>query len=107
MTGKEKIEELRKTRPEIAITITISRDEDENFVWADAYTEEGYVSYDITVTACKIVNGTLISGEAYLGGAYYKPEEEIGEMHGYLPQKIDEALGELEKKINGWMDLRS
>ena len=94
------IEALRLTRPDVAIIV--SRESDGSFVWdgdGPDPTEEGYDAYDVDVVACTIHKGELIEGRASLGGSYYLPDEPLADVHGYLPQMVDEAVGEMDKAL--------
>jgi len=93
---KEICERLKRIAPNVVFQS--SRDPDQTFRWdgdSPDPSEEGYLPYDVTVTARAIVRGELIEGNAYLGGSYYKPDEPIGSIHGYLPQMLQEAAAEL------------
>ncbi len=46
-----------------------------------------------------IVQGEVIEGEASMGGSYYLESEPLGEVHGYLPQMVEEAIEELSTKL--------
>jgi len=99
-SGREMIAELKITRPDVVIEVT--RERDEYFRWdgdGPDPEEEGFEAYDVDVTARCIRNGEMVEGRDSLGGSYYKPDEALGEVHGYLPQMIDEALEELNKTI--------
>lgn len=94
---------LKEVAPNIAFKVRW--DQDPNFRWdgdGPDPADEGYIAYDVTFSAKAIEDGELISGEAYLGGSYSKPGEHDPDVHGYLPQKLDEALEDL-----GNMDIRS
>ena len=96
--GQAFIESLKKTRPEVAITV--SRQIDPYFTWdgdGPDPAEEGYEPYDVTVTAITIKNGVLYTGTSVLGGSYFQSNEPSGEIHGYLHQMVEEALKELDK----------
>lgn len=100
MYDNEKIRKLAVERPDVAFRV--ERDLDETFVWdgdGPDPVEDGYYPYDVTVTAFTIRNGEVIEGTSTLGGSYYGYDEEIGEVHGYLPQMVDEALAELDKEL--------
>ena len=60
----------------------------------------GFVCCDVMVKAQMIVEGEKVKGMASLGDSYYKPDEPvINDMHGYLPQKLEEAIEELQTQI--------
>jgi len=93
---KEICERLRRIAPNVVFQS--SRDPDQTFRWdgdGPDPSEEGYLPYDVTVTARAIVRGELVEGNASLGGSYYKPDEPVGSIHGYLPQMLKEAAAEL------------
>ena len=94
------IEALRLTRPDVAITVT--RELDPNFEWdgdGPDPTEDGFDAYDVDVVACTIRNGELIEGRSSLGGSYFLPDEPLADVHGYLPQMVDEAVEEMDKAL--------
>ena len=94
------IEALRLTRPDVAITV--SRESDGFFVWdgdGPDPTEDGYDAYDVDVVACTIRNGALVEGRASLGGCYFLPDEPLADVHGYLPQMVDEAVAEMDAEL--------
>ncbi len=98
--GQDLIQKLKADRPDIAITL--SRSMDDNFRWdgdGPDPNEEGYYAYDVDVTAIAIRNGVVLEGRASLGGSYFQPDEPIGEVHGYLPQMVEEAVEELDEAI--------
>lgn len=89
--------ELRSVAPSIAITT--SREEDLSFRWdgdGPDPRQRGFRPYDVTVSVQAIIGGELVSAEAYLGGSYYRPNEPLRDIHGYLPQMIEEAVTELQ-----------
>ncbi len=84
------------------IQFATSREEDRSFKWdgdGPDPRKRGYIPFDITVSASMVVQGELVEGTSHLGGSYYRPTQAIGDIHGYLPQKIDEALADLRRKI--------
>jgi len=88
--------ELKKIIPGVAIST--AWDEDPNFRWdgdGPDPAEEGFVAYDVTVTARAIVAGEIVEGNDYLGGSYSKPGEHDPDVHGYFLQMLDQALWEL------------
>ena len=94
---QECIETLRLSRPEIAITV--SRIIDEYFRWdgeGPDPVKRGYYPYDVDVKATCIINGTVFEGSASLGGSYFKENEPINEIHGYLPQMVEEAIEQMD-----------
>lgn len=92
--------DLRKIAPSISFSVELS--EDHNYRWdgdGPDPAEDGYVPYDVDVTAKAIVDGDEIVGRASLGGHYQKPGEPDPEIGGYLPQMLQEAADELLKEI--------
>ncbi len=94
------IELLRALRPDVVITVT--REIDSRFSWdgdGPDPRDEGFSPYDVTVTASAIRNGVLYEGTDTLGGSYYQPDEPLNEVHGYLPQMVDEAMENLDDEL--------
>lgn len=63
--------------------------------------EEGFSPYNVTVSATSISKGKVIEGFAYLGGCYEKPGEKDPDVHGYLPQKLEEAIDDILDLLRG------
>lgn len=87
-------------RPEVAIVVSRSRDE--HFRWDGDGPDpesEGFRAYDVTVQAITIRAGVVIKGASHLGGSYFKPSVPCGDIHGYLPQMVDEALAALDLEL--------
>lgn len=103
--GRDKIAALKKTRPDVVITV--EREFDTDPVWHgdpkdDPSADLDFVCYEHTVTAMAVHNGTVVKGHAYLGGSWYATDDKsdtLLEVSGYLPQMVDEALEELDKKL--------
>lgn len=97
MKTQSKIETLRQTNPEIAISV--HWEVDECFQWdgdGPDPQDEGYEPHNVTVTASAIREGVLIQSHAYLGGCYSADGgEDDPEISGYLDQLIDEAVADL------------
>ena len=99
MTGIERIEALRKTRPDTAIAV--EWEIDPYFRWdGDGPAPWDEAAHNVTVTASAIREGRLVVGYACLGRCY----SPIGgphcpEVHGYLPQLIEEALQKLDGEL--------
>lgn len=93
------LEQIKLARPEIAVTVTWEHDPD--FEWdADGPDPqgEGYLPYNVTVTAYRVANGDLIRGQAHLGGCYSaNGGQDDPEVSGYLPQLVREAVSELDR----------
>ncbi len=99
-SGRQMIEQLKLSRPDVAITITRFEDP---IPWdgdGPDPSEEGFTCYTFDVTASTILNGEMIEGSASLGSCWYRADDDSDtarEIGGYLPQMIDEALEELDK----------
>jgi hypothetical protein len=84
------------------IQFSTSRSEDHSFQWDGDGPDpklRGYHPYDVTVSARVIAGGEIVEGNAYLGGSYYRRTQATGDVHGYLPQMLDEALDALHMKL--------
>lgn len=95
------IADLRVWCPEVNISVT--REIDDFAVWDEKELGEkpdDCQPYVFTVTARTIRNGEMLTGESTLSESWCTPDEPIDDVHGYLPQMIDEALGELDKKVS-------
>ncbi len=94
------IEELRIARPDIAILVT--RENDEDYRWDGGGPDPktyGYFPYVVQVKAIAVRRGTLVEGRSSLGGTYYTSGEIMGDVHGHLPQMVEEAVAELDKAL--------
>lgn len=90
------------SRPDVAIHV--SRLYDPSCQWdgdGPDPEEDGFSPYDVSVTVYAIRAGRLYEAEATLGGSYFRDDEEIGEIHGYYPQMLEEALEELDEQLAG------
>lgn len=93
--------------PTSDIAITVSREVDRDYQWdGDGLDprESGMEPYTVVVTAYHIENGMLQTGESILSGCYYMPEDTIGDVDGYLPQLIDDAVDNLRAAYRGSFD---
>ena len=102
---QECIEALRASLPDVAITVT--REEDPYFVWdgdGPDPIENGFEPCNVTVTASTIHHGELIQGKSTLGGSYFEPDEPCADIHGYLPQMVEEAVEELDAELQRLAD---
>lgn len=100
MTDDEVLKKLKKIAPNVCFTI--DRGIDLFFEWdgnGQDPKEYGYDPYTIVVFAMAIVNGEQLIGRDSLCGCYYKPEEPIGDIHGYLNQMLVDAAKELKMYI--------
>jgi hypothetical protein len=81
-----------------SITISITGEVDPTFTWdgaEEARPGDDEDPYTVTVTATAIERGTRITGKAHLGGFYKRPDEDFGDVHGYLPDLIASAFATL------------
>jgi hypothetical protein len=71
--------------------------------------ERGLYPHDVLFTCCVIVDGELKEAVASLGGSYFELDEEVGDAHGYLLDKLEEAalelMGELDSQLRLWTQL--
>ena len=95
------IAKLTSERPDVAVSVTW--ESDKHFCWdgdGPDPADDGLVAHDVTVTARTIRAGKMIEGIACLGGCY---SEFLGPhcpmIHGYFPQKLEEALQELDNAL--------
>lgn len=97
MKTQSKIETLRQTNPEIAISIHWEPDYD--FVWDGEGEDPALVymtAHNVEVRASRIVAGELQTGKAFLGGCYSADAgKDDPEISGYLDQLTDEAVADL------------
>lgn len=101
---------LALVAPSIDIKTSWIHDEDEewgdplNRDWTKGEEPDDWQAWRTEVTATVIVAGTIRTGIAHLGGTWEraddKPWESNPDISGYEPQKIDEALGELEEEAD-------
>lgn len=88
--------ELKRIAPDIAFAI--NWEEDHHFRWDGDGPDpryEGFVPYDVDVTAKAIIHGEEYEGKDSLGGTYDLPDEKDLDVHGYLPGMLHSALKEL------------
>jgi hypothetical protein len=94
-------EKLKVAAP--SVVFTVSRTLDPYVSWdgepEDDPREKGMCPYDVDFKARTIVNGELIEQMESLGASWYDPEEPIGDAHGYLPQKLEDAASGLLKQL--------
>lgn len=100
-TGREMIERLKRERP--GVSISVLWEVDDYYTWdgdGPDPIEDGLFPHTVQVTAAAIIDGVMITREAYLGGCYSEwGGPRCPEVHGYLPQMIEEALEELDKAL--------
>jgi hypothetical protein len=102
MTAIEIVDRLKVLAPNVAFGV--SRKIDGYDKWdgdGEDPREEGYEGYSVTVKAVAIEDGKIIEGIDSLGSCYMKPDEEIGDVHGYLLQMLQQAATELSENANG------
>lgn len=88
--------ELRRIAPNIAFSVNWEGDPYHSWDGdGPDPREEGYEPHNVDVIAHAIVNGEDIEGRNNLGGVYDKPDERDPDIHGYLPQMLEEAAKEL------------
>lgn len=87
---------LGKLAPDIEVSVDWT--EDSGFVWdgeGPDPREEGYVVYDVEVSARATVDGDERTTREFLGGVYDLPGAEDPDIHGYLPQMLHQVLNDL------------
>jgi hypothetical protein len=100
MTTEQVYAKLKELAP--SVHFTASREFDDDEVWdgdGPDPVEDGFMPYTVEIEATTIIGGEAIEASAYLGSSYMKDDEEIDDMHGYLPQKLEEAAEDLLKQI--------
>jgi hypothetical protein len=93
---------LRSIAP--SILFQVKWEEDRYFRWdgdGPDPRERGYDPHDVDVSATAIVKGQEVQGEASLGGVYDKPDKKDPDIHGYLPQMLEEAASKLSDSLPG------
>lgn len=97
--SKSRAEQRPDLSTDPAIAIIVSRRFDPYYRWdgdGPDPSEDGFDAYDVTVKAISIKGGRLIEGASTLGGSYFADDEPLDDVHGYLPQMVEEALEELK-----------
>jgi hypothetical protein len=105
MTANDILAELKRLAPSVAFSATDAPDDDG--VWdgdGPDPIEYGLTPREVTVTAMAIVGGEAFRGNAYLTGCYLGHGERLGDIHGYLPQMLDEAADDLLAKLDSQPD---
>ena len=100
MTANEIHTRLQQLAP--SVSFASSRKQDTFFRWdgdGPDPEDEGFLAYDVDVTATTIIEGKLVSSTASLGGCYMTHDEPIDDIHGYLPQMLEEAASDLAKLL--------
>lgn len=99
--------QLRDIAPNVAFSA--KKSEDRSYKWDGDGPDpvlEGFRAYDVTVKAKIIWGGRELEGESHLGGHYSQPREKLGDIGGYFPQMLLEALENLRDenrdKIEGY-----
>lgn len=92
------LESMRDIAPHVRIEII--KELDPFFEWDGDSPDpalSGLVCYQVEIKAICITQGFMEEHSAYLGGCYDKPGAYCPDIHGYLPQLIDDALEGLAK----------
>ena len=100
MSKPEYLNQLNKIAP--SILFTVSRELDPYESWngdGPNPRDDGYSPYSVDVTALVIIGGEIIEGAQSLGSSWYRHDEPLGDVHGYLPQMLEEAATELQSTI--------
>jgi hypothetical protein len=93
MNADEIYAELKRLAPHVAFSTTKSFAEEEQWEGdGDDPADEGFYVYDVEVTAKTIHQGKLYSVSSYIGDFYMHLDEPIGDIAGYLPQKLEEVV---------------
>jgi hypothetical protein len=107
------IEKVRTKLMQLAphIAFSVYKIHDDSYVWdGDGPDPKDYDepmdAYDVTFTAKTIICGNIVEGNSHLGGSYFKHDEPIGDCHGYLLQKLEEAFVDLGTQTTDPMVLR-
>ena len=90
---------IKRIAPNVAITIT--REYDPYYQWVGDAPDEshsGHLPYTVAVKATAIIRGELVEALDALCGCHYHPDEELGDVHGYLPDMITQAVNVLLKR---------
>lgn len=85
-----------------SVAFSMYRTNDHHFSWngdGPDPRDSGLDPYDVDFYARAIVGGEILEGSASLGGSYFQDDEPIGDAHGYLNQKLDEAADELHSRV--------
>jgi len=97
--NKDIYAKLKKLAPSVAFST--SREPDLDCVWdgdGPDPRDDGFDPYIVVVTARTVHSGEILEEYEYLSGSYFKGDEPIGDVHGYLPQMLKEATNELMLK---------
>lgn len=100
MTANDIYLTLKKLAPNVYFSA--GRKLDPSFIWdgdAPDPAEDGFDPYDVTVRAAAIINGELIEDSDSLGGSYFKENEPLDDIHGYLPEMLQEAAALLQDHL--------
>lgn len=91
---------MRTIAPNVVFIAT--RDPDPDYVWdgdGPDPIDDDFEAYNVDVTVNTVVDGKAFEAVASLGGCYFKDDEPIDDLHGYLPQKLEEAASELHGQV--------
>jgi hypothetical protein len=92
--------ELKRIAPDIAFSVSWAEDPD--YKWdgdGPDPRDHGYLFYDVDVSAKAIIHGEEYEGHEYLGGVDGTHDEQDLDVHGYLPQMLHGAVGDLLKDL--------
>lgn len=92
--------ELRLNAP--SVVFSASREVDPYYTWdgdGQDPVAQGYEPCTVRVTASCIVDGYLLEADDVLCGCYFQPDEATDDVHGYLPQMIQEAAIRLAAQV--------
>jgi len=94
--------DLRKIAPNLSFSTHWQEDPD--YAWdgdGPDPASQGMVAHDVRVIARAIFNGIMAEGREHLGGCYDLPDKRDPDVHGYLPQMLEEATQELAGQVTG------
>lgn len=97
--GADYLEDLKTIALEIAFEVEASRDM--TFEWnghGPDPKKQGFYPYDVIVSGAIIHKGEVITNDDTLGGSYFKPQERLGNIHGYLIQMLESVLNDFEHR---------
>lgn len=101
MNTQQLIEALRKTRPDVCVSIEWTPDP--YYIWdGDGPDPETYgqTAHDVTARAVTIRNGRMVEGIDFLGGSYSPfGGPHCPDVHGYGCQMIEAAVADLDRQL--------
>ena len=90
MNAEQILSQVKHLAPSVAFSVTRSLDNPP---------KSGYRTYDVDIEAVVVIAGELVEAGSSLGNCEYKDGEPIGDIHGYLPQKLQEAAQNLRELV--------